>query len=400
MSTKANKHEAAAAATGYLYQCRYALLVGLQAIADNPEFQLSIEKFDDVAFESDGDPVQLLQLKHHVKKAGNLANASVDLWKTLGIWLKLVESDSTTPFHRRFVLVTTGVAPVDSAASYLRSRDRNEKQAQQELLKTATQSKNEKNKEGYSAFARLSESQQLNFLDAIIIADGSPDIINVHDEICRELRHAAGKQNVKHFVERLEGWWFNLVIKALTSGASISITAIENRLDELREDFQRKTLPVDYLTANPPAAVVAELDKRPFVRQLRRIAIGSNRIEFAIRDYYRAFEQRARWAREELLVDGELDRYEQELIESWQPRFEAAKEELPKRCTDSKKVKSGQAIYAWVETEALFPLRTLLHRFLTHGSFHMLANRYALGWHPDYLEHAKLDEKDKNEDGA
>jgi hypothetical protein len=30
--------------------------------------------------------------------------------------------------------------------------------------------------------------------------------------------------------------------------------------------------------------VIAELDKRPFVRQLRKIEIGGRRIEYAIRD--------------------------------------------------------------------------------------------------------------------
>jgi hypothetical protein len=55
MTKVGNKHDAAAAATGYLYQCRYALLAGLQAIPDAPELEISIEKFDDVAFEAHPD---------------------------------------------------------------------------------------------------------------------------------------------------------------------------------------------------------------------------------------------------------------------------------------------------------------------------------------------------------
>ncbi|MCP2233906.1 hypothetical protein J2Y91_004231 [Erwinia aphidicola] len=31
-----NAHEASASATGYLYQCRYALLKGLEATLDSP----------------------------------------------------------------------------------------------------------------------------------------------------------------------------------------------------------------------------------------------------------------------------------------------------------------------------------------------------------------------------
>lgn len=79
----ASTHEASASATGYLFQCRYALLAGLQAIAKSPQLEISIEKFDDVGFEVDGEPTQLIQTKHHVGKLGNLTDASVDLWKTL-----------------------------------------------------------------------------------------------------------------------------------------------------------------------------------------------------------------------------------------------------------------------------------------------------------------------------
>src|SRR5262245_53601311 len=61
-----NAHEAGASATGYLFQCRYALLAGLRAIPDSPQLELSIEKFDDVAFTTGGEPTELIQTKHHV----------------------------------------------------------------------------------------------------------------------------------------------------------------------------------------------------------------------------------------------------------------------------------------------------------------------------------------------
>jgi hypothetical protein len=106
------------------------------------------------------------------------------------------------------------------------------------------------------------------------------------------------REHIEHFVERLEGWWFGVIVKALTGVGSnaIPVLAIDNRLDELREEFRRNSLPVDYGGKTPPASVIAELDRRPFVRQLRRIEIGNMRVEYAIRDYYRASEQRSKWA--------------------------------------------------------------------------------------------------------
>ncbi len=44
---------------GYLYQVRYALYLLLRN--REPDCQISIEKFDDVAFSNDDTPIQLIQ---------------------------------------------------------------------------------------------------------------------------------------------------------------------------------------------------------------------------------------------------------------------------------------------------------------------------------------------------
>src|SRR3954470_4386170 len=105
MSTTENPHGAAASALGYLFQCRYALLEGLRAVPDTPQLLISIEKFEDVAFEANGEPTDLIQTKHHIDKTGDLSDASVDLWKTIGIWLKRVAEDIEAPFRTKFVLL-------------------------------------------------------------------------------------------------------------------------------------------------------------------------------------------------------------------------------------------------------------------------------------------------------
>lgn len=392
MTTVGNTHEASASAAGYLFQCRYALYAGLRAIPNAPQLELSIEKFDDVGFEAQGEPTELIQTKHHIGKQGNLTDASADLWKTMLIWSKRVAREIDAPFRMRFVLLTTGSAPEGSAASFLRMRDRDEEEANRKLLNVTTTSKNKDNAGAYQAYVALPEDLRLSLLRAIDILDGSPNIIDVRDEIARELYHAAARDQVDHLVERLEGWWFGVVVKALTGAGpnAIPVLAIDQRVDELREEFKRGALPIDYKSVAPPPAVVAELDKRPFVRQLRRIQIGPNRVEWAIRDYYRASEQRSRWAREDLLVNGELETYEQELVEAWQPRHAALLDELTPTCPPEKKVRLGQDLFKWAEQEANFPLRTVRERFLTHGSYHILSNRYALGWHPDYKADADV----------
>ena len=155
MASDDRKHEASASAAGYLFQCRYALLAGLRAVPDAPQLEISVEKFDDVGFEAQGEPVELIQTKHHVGKQGNLTDASADLWKTLLIWCKRVSQDIDAPFRMRFVLLTTGAAPDGSAASFLRMRDRDEQEADRCLLQTVATSKSKDNAAAYAAYAAL-----------------------------------------------------------------------------------------------------------------------------------------------------------------------------------------------------------------------------------------------------
>jgi hypothetical protein len=138
MGTQDNPHGAAASAIGYLFQCRYALLAGLRALPETPQLLISIEKFDDVAFEANGEPTELIQTKHHIERIGDLTDGSVDLWRTIGIWLARVIEDSEAPFRIKFVLLTTAHAPDKSAACFLRMRDRDE-EAANKLLEALTE---------------------------------------------------------------------------------------------------------------------------------------------------------------------------------------------------------------------------------------------------------------------
>jgi len=88
MSGSSLPFDASPSALGYLYQCRYALLLALQK-DDNPNLCLSIEKLDDIAFhESPSNPSvarECLQFKHKINRAGGLGDSSPDIWKTLGL---------------------------------------------------------------------------------------------------------------------------------------------------------------------------------------------------------------------------------------------------------------------------------------------------------------------------
>src|SRR3990172_986423 len=70
---------------GYLYQVRVALLHALQRLRSET-FRVRFEVLDDVEFQSEGAPADLLQMKHHLKRTSGLGDSSTDLWKSLAIW--------------------------------------------------------------------------------------------------------------------------------------------------------------------------------------------------------------------------------------------------------------------------------------------------------------------------
>ena len=224
-----------------------------------------------------------------------------------------------------------------------------------------------------------------SLLNAVEVLDQAPVLTELGALIEDRLKLIAPRGKAPLARELLEGWWWPRICHALQEGGgTISILELEAKLDDIREAMKRDALPLDMEHVDPPESELVALDELTFVRQLRTVGIGSNRLQYAKRDYYRAFTQRSQWMRQSLLFDGEVARFEKTLIEEWQPRFGVMCEGLNAKPEDAKVRQAGQELYYWVETEARFPFRTISARFLCVGSYHILANDLRLGWHRDY----------------
>lgn len=390
-----NQYSAAAAGAGYLYQARLALLLCIPHLNSGAEIEVSIEHLDDVAFSASGAPIELLQTKHHIDRVASLSNASVDLWKTLRVWSDAARSDPSLPSRSKFVLLTTGVIPIDSAAALLRPAQaydphmkRDPAKARELLTVVAETSQNAALQPAFRAFLALSEPMRASLLSAVEIVDCQPLLPDLEGEIERALRLVAPAGKARVARELLEGWWWPQVCSALvaTPPSKIPIGAVEAKLDDIRDRLRRDALVADLEQAEPGLAEISQYDAFKFVRQLQLIGIGGNRLRFAKRDYYRAFAQRSKWTREHVVLDEELENFEKRLIEEWQPRFEAMCDACTgERIDDTKLQQDGQDLYQWVETEARFPFRSLTARFLNVGSYHMLADGLRVGWHRDFV---------------
>lgn len=381
-------HAASASAIGYIYQIRYSLLEALRRLRQNEQFTVSIETLDDVVFERAGNAFDLLQTKHHCNRAANLTDASSDIWKTIRIWSEGI-THRNIPEGSALFLVTTSAAPDGSIGSYLASHNRDEAKAVARLNATAESSTSEGNRAAYTAYLALDPGQREELVRRITIIGNAPDILQVDDALKEAVFGFASRDHLEPFLQRLEGWWLRRALIQLTSGDSpkpILSEELDAETARLREQFKQEGLPIDDEIMQAEVDATGYQDMT-FVHQLRLISIGNPRILRAIRNYFRAFEQRSRWMREDLLLVGELDRYEDRLIEEWDILFEQMRDELGEDATEAAKKESAQALYRWVETNVHPTIRAgVTEPSISRGSYQMLSDKIRLGWHIDYAD--------------
>lgn len=388
-------HDAPGSMAGYLYQVRYALLRALEEARRNPGRMLLIEKFDDVAFAEEGQPVELIQTKHHLSK-GDVSDRSVDVWRTLSVWIDRLGQDPTGAANTRLVLVTTNTAPDGSALSMLRksSVPRDEEAALDLLLRAAERSQNAVTEGAREAFLSMSDTERKILVGNMWVFDEMPDIVDVREEIEEILHYSAQADQLQTFADELEGWWFSRVVGALggTDASEIAVVSVERKVSELRERFKVGNLMVDEALEAMTPDTAAGSGERTFVRQLWLVDVSDREVEATVYDYYRAIAQRSRWARENLLLDGEAERYDRKLFDAWQRRFLGHMADVDGETEEVEKRALGRGVFRW-SREYQKPFRNRDELWLSSGSFQMLADVVRVGWHPEFEQRLSGPEK-------
>ena len=382
-----SKYSAQGPLQGYIYQCRLALLEALKRLRADPCITVSIETIDDVVFDNNDGTKEILQIKHKNPTKAKLSDTSTDFWKTIRIWVdiynqKLTQNDSI------FCLITTESLANNSAAFYLRIENRDFVQAEKILSHTAETSKSDTNKEAYSEFLKLESKDREFLLKSVYILDNYPLSGGLQEQFASILYNSCPRNQLPTFIEHLEGWWFNMIVKSLSNHQPQKITGaeIDTKLDMLREDFRMDSLPIhdDINTANPD---FESFEDRKFIKQLNLIEVGKSRMMRATRNFYMASEQRSRWVREDLLINNELEEYDEKLTEEWSIHFEQINDKVVETTKARELIESGKKVFEWVERDANIPIRkSFTHTFVTRGTYQILADQLKVGWHPEFKE--------------
>lgn len=391
-----DKYSAAEQGLGYIYQARLALLQLLQLPENTAVF---LEKDDDLDFVDSNGGKSLASLKH--KAAGDrLTDLSIDFWKSVRIWLERYKSDGRGASNLRFFLLTTGTV---SDSSFLKGFLPIQSGREDELATLSEQAEEALGKSKSALigsiateFNELTPTEKQDFLARILILDGSPRIEDIPETVKDKHMRSIRREHRTPVFERLEGWWNDAVIKQLTGHWEEGIFGYEvsDKLSNLAEEYKLDNLPITFRGKEPTEEIDAENDSRTFVAQLREIGISSNRIRNAILDFYRAFEQRSEWARENLLVSGEIEDFEDRLVDEWSRYRDVVFEELDDSSAEDVLLRAGKELYKWADQqsgnyESLRIRARVTEPYVTRGSFHILANSSPeprVYWHPRFLD--------------
>lgn len=98
--TEEQRHSATGSMAGMMYQVYYFLK---QLLLLQPGESASLELYDDVALAS-GEKVKYVQLKHTVKGGKRMTKRDYDLWKTLAMWVTIIQSKGGDEKQRQWLI--------------------------------------------------------------------------------------------------------------------------------------------------------------------------------------------------------------------------------------------------------------------------------------------------------
>lgn len=380
-------HSAAASVLGYLHQTRWGLLELLRARTTRPDQSLTLEMHDDVAWEVDGAPSALKQLKLHVKAVRNLTDASDDIWRTLRVWIN--NGRPGDPYGPILTLVTNSSASTGSAASLLRDSGRDTDAALVLLEETAATSKAKETETARSQFLALSPAERATFVGRIYVADQSPGIEGVDDEVAARLRPGAPIEQFDTYLDLVWAWWARTSIAMLSGKRSpVSVAEMLTTLERIRDEFTLDNLPslVDVDEVDIEAALLQH-QGRKFVHQLRILGLSPRPLQKAIIDYQRAYLQETRWLDVYLVDHEELDKFTGRLIDEWERAFDHMCSSLPEDASEEVKRRAGRDLLYLLGNSTLAIRARFQDPSHARGRRQALADGSQIGWHPNFEEH-------------
>uniref|UniRef100_UPI0015C46760 ABC-three component system protein n=1 Tax=Salibaculum halophilum TaxID=1914408 RepID=UPI0015C46760 len=235
--------------------------------------------------------------------------------------------------------------------------------------------------------------EAIALLSKVEVIDLHPNLGDVSSEIEGELIVIDPVQ-VTAIAQHLEGWWFDVLGKRLVDDktASIPVQQILMKASEIGKSFGDSALPLSNIEELGAKEYSLDDESETFVRQMRVLELPDSMVERGASDYYKAYAQRSRWARENLILDDELARFDAKLSDRWERKFDEDVL-LADAKSSEEEISVGRKLFLWASKDSQ-PLRNVVETWITAGSYHGLSDRLKIGWHPKFKTLFKTESND------
>lgn len=389
-------HAAEGAALGFWYQVLYALLTLVAQTTDDAA--IGIEQLDDIELKANGQTL-LYQLKHSINEVPPpISVKSRSLWRTVKVWVDALHS--LTLAETTLHLVTVSGIAANDALQVLKSDDGDRADlalamtAEAERVRDARTAASKTGKmppyadraDGCRAFLDLSETERLNLLRRAVIKPDSPSVSEIEEQIAKHLHILPAEQRAT-VTRRLVEWWDRQIMYSLCGERERIITRAElqAQVSAVVADLDQGKLVPEFETVSHPE------DYQPdgmLARQIDLVKGKASDLEKAIREEWKAREQRARWVDGNPAMAAKINDYDLVLREHWSDRHTQMVEDCAE-LDDGQRCGSGLKLLRWTHNEAPTTVRPIAEgwgaAYYVRGTYQVLAINLKVGWHPDYV---------------
>lgn len=381
---------------GYGLQVRQMLYELLNCEIDSV---VSVEKFDDVGVEN-GDEKTAIQTKSALSDRNPVSDRAVDLWKTLYNWL-LALKESELPLHSTLFTLVINVNKSGNIVTWLnQAHDGNEAEAVYEKIRgefTGKDGKYIKQSDSINNYivtflAEENKKYALYIIEnfkLVIIGEGHTN--KLYTEFRAKTYLPSDIQQL--VFDKMLGWIDKTTALQVESGKVMQVAKKSfNKELILTQTLVNQNKALVELAPSPTNAEIElqQNEYKTYIRQLQIIDIDYDDQLTAINDYLKAFANRTMWAVKGDINEEILQNYYKDLERRWKTKkniIEMDKDEW-------EEAKRGRYLYYQCQDEDVNMGVIVTPRSFKNGCYHELADQQQIGWHPNYEQKLKEDEKD------
>lgn len=317
------------------------------------------------------------------------SNSNENLWKSLNIWIDLITNKNLKIEESQFFLCTN--KKITNKKSFVQKINSATSQTDCNIIyeelfakceKEIATKKPKKNKL-YTPFTKMQKAIAIQFISKIKLIDFHQ--YNTNSDLKERIRNILQIPKglaIEPIYSDLIGWITTKIIDSWKAKLPAEIKS---------EDFYTKYASVISKYENLPFIEMSKelitpsrrkpYLKQTFVLQLEKILLGEDEKIESIDDFILESVQRTKFAKQGFLTSRDWDEFDESLEQKWKDVFRKTNRlgdfnsEEDKGYEIFTECMSYRGILAGIQT---------LKKFTTSGTFHRLANKSKLGWHPKW----------------